>query len=405
MDWIKHSIRNKLLVITGVSTGLVVGAAGVGFWLSATNAAGTGHAVRTGLAGLLPSLGLMAVAICIAFVWFLIEVNRHIVVPARRLASDLQRMAGGDFTIPIVASSQDEIGRIAQSAERTRVDLGAMVTETQRSIQEVSQATQVLQEVTQEVMQSSQRQNELAATAAKSIQGVTSSLGAVSENAVSVHDLSHSSVESVEKGNEKVSELIGEIDQVEGTINAIAESVHKFMEHTALISNMTQQVKDIANQTNLLALNAAIEAARAGEQGRGFSVVADEVRKLAEKSAQAAGEIDSVTKNLGEQSGNVEAAIEHGQAAMRTSLDFLETVAMVLAEANSANQQANRGINDISAATREQSDAVVGVAENVAQILQCVTTNFEAIQRTAQSTGVLNDLATRLQTPLSRMKG
>ena len=77
------------------------------------------------------------------------------------------------------------------------------------------------------------------------------------------------------------------------------------------VSELTNDILNIADQTNLLALNASIEAARAGEAGRGFAVVASEIGKLSESSRDAAVNIQSINSTV---IGTVQELIKNANA-------------------------------------------------------------------------------------------
>lgn len=72
------------------------------------------------------------------------------------------------------------------------------------------------------------------------------------------------------------------------------------------VSNISEQIDDVAVQTNLLALNATIEAARAGEAGKGFAVVAGEVKQLAQQTGKATQAIADTVQRLNREAQELE---------------------------------------------------------------------------------------------------
>ena len=416
MNWFAHSIRNKMLAITGLGTILLLGSALLGLWVTwqdidAMLVAANGQALSapavTSFAehakqNILYSLGLMGVAILVSFVSFLWLINRAILTPARHLVEDFIEISRGNFRSPIRHDTEDEIGRISATAEQLRVEMARILREVQESAMRLNETSMRLTDSASELSNAAHQQSDAASSTASSVQEMAAAATTVADHAESVKTLTGQSLEHSHEGNVKLSELIGEISSVENSVADISQSVTEFIRSTEAITNMTRQVRDIADQTNLLALNAAIEAARAGEQGRGFAVVADEVRKLAEKSAQSASQIDEITSRLGIQSSQVDKSISSGQEALLHSQDILEDVAMVLAEASQSVSEANAGVSSITGAVHEQTMASQEIARNIERIAEMSQVNDSAARRNGDEASQLRMLADHLQANVSR---
>ena len=203
---------------------------------------------------------------------------------------------------------------------------------------------------------------------AASMEQLTSTVQTNSDTARQAAELAREASSAALRGGE----LVG---QVVGTMDAINSSSKK-------IADIIGVIDSIAFQTNILALNAAVEAARAGEQGRGFAVVASEVRSLAQRSAQAAKEIEGL---ITESVEKVETGTAQVGEAGRSMSDIVTQVKNV-----------NDLIAEISSATQEQSQGISQVGDAVSQLDQVTQQNAALVEESAAAAESLSQQAARL---------
>ena len=99
---------------------------------------------------------------------------------------------------------------------------------------------------------------------------------------------------SLADNKKNMNEMTEKMESLQNTIKVASQVFGLLQEEIQEISQVTEELTQIASSTNMLALNASIEAARAGQAGAGFAVVASKVQELAEDSNNCSSKVVSV---------------------------------------------------------------------------------------------------------------
>jgi methyl-accepting chemotaxis protein len=349
----------------------------------------------------------VAVAALGALLLIIYLLTKHFVTaPLDELRKGLSEIASGegDLTRRLPIKGNDEVGQCSQVFNHMMENFNQLVRQVRDSASQVSTRVSALSDSADRVSTSSHLQNEKSNEATAAVQQLVHSISSIAQSAAHVQHQSQESLARANEGSRNLGVLLGEMEVVERAVKEMATSVNDFVRNTESITQMTREVKDIAEQTNLLALNAAIEAARAGEQGRGFAVVADEVRKLAEKSSRSASEIDAITANLSAQSVAVRRSIEEGLEHLASSQTAVSTVSNVLAATNGSVTEVDHGLDSIASATDHQRRISSDVEASIESIAGMARENTGTVEQTAGAAHDLKRLAEGLASMVGRFK-
>jgi methyl-accepting chemotaxis protein len=310
--------------------------------------------------------GMLAVLMVVAalLLWATRQVMKTIGTEPAQAVALADSIASGDLTQDAAFATSDSTS-LMSALVRMQIQLRSIV----EGIREAAASIHTsCAEIAHGHVDLSNRTEEEAASLQETAASMEEMTATVSRNADNAKMASRHAAEASDvaaRGGQAVAEVVS-------TMSDISAS-------SAKIADIIGVIDGIAFQTNLLALNAAVEAARAGEQGRGFAVVASEVRSLAQRSATAAKEIRQL---ISESVERIDAGSKQVTAAGTTMGEIVESVKRVSAL-----------IEDISAASQEQSQSIMQVSATVQQLDKVTQRNATLVGEVTTSSTSLGEQA------------
>ena len=361
------------------------------------------------------SVLLFAIIIAVLCV-LIIQIATGIVRPIQELHGVADKISKGELDVEVKVSSNDEIGGVAESIEKTVVRL-------KNYIKYIDEIAEILGEIGNGNLHYVLKQDyagefgkikegleNLSSKLAETIEGIDTTATQVTGGAGQIAQAAQALAEGAVNQAAAVEELLATITDISGQVRENAEyaknaaedadDVKNNIEHSNqemrqlvnameeinecsnAISAIIANIEEIADQTNLLSLNASIEAARAGEMGKGFAVVANEVGNLSSESVLAVQKSTEL--------------IQNSINAVKRGMDLVGNAADRLSESVEGVVHLTNSINELSSIADRQKDSLAEVEKGLDQISNVVNDNSAMSEESAASSEELSAQAATL---------
>ena len=291
----------------------------------------------------------------------------------------LGEMAGGNLTVDVTANESYYVGDFKVLSVSLRTIHAGLV----RIIRDISQVAGQVDTGAERVSSGAQALAQGTTQQAATVNGLMSNVAAITTQ---IRD----STVRCGDASELVDRATGYAAQADKKMDQLTAATRNIDQSSAQIGTIIKTIEDIAFQTNILALNAAVEAARAGNAGKGFSVVADEVRSLAAKSAEAAQNTnDLISRSIQDAKTGTEST-DQAVSAMQVINDCVQSIKSLM--------------DEIAAASVQQSKMIASVENGIKEISTVVQDNSMAAEKSALVSKELSQQARTLKSLISRFR-
>ena len=244
----------------------------------------------------------------------------------------------------------------------------------------------VVENLTEGAQQVASASNQLSSTSQQLAEGNSEQASSIEETSATLEEsasMVHQNSENTKQAALLAAQAKNAADKGNAEMQEMMSSMSEIKKSSDQISKIIKVIDEIAFQTNILALNAAVEAARAGDAGMGFAVVAEEVRNLAQRSAQAAKDTAAI----------IETNIELSEQGVNVAKKVGDSLSEITLQAKKVNEL----MDEIAAASNEQSQGISQINKAISQMEKVTQMNASNAEESASASEELSAQAENLK--------
>ncbi|MCX6155061.1 MAG: methyl-accepting chemotaxis protein [Candidatus Kapabacteria bacterium] len=325
-----------------------------------------------------------------------------VIEPINDAGQTLAVMATGDLTARMQGTYKGDLANLKENINTFAESLSALILQVGEIVEATASGATQLSSTADTMASSASEQSAQTDEVAGAVEEMSRTITENSNNASQTSIVATKNGEIANEGGKIVEKTVQKMRDIASVVKQSAQNIQELGQSSKQIGEIISVIDDIADQTNLLALNAAIEAARAGEQGRGFAVVADEVRKLAERTTEATKQIAKMITGIQNETEQAVKVMNHGNEEVSSGIELADNAGKSLQEIVQSSRMVLDSINQIAAASEEQSATSEQISHNVLSISKVAGETARQIQDVAKTADDLTRLTEELRNMVSQ---
>ncbi len=326
-----------------------------------------------------------------------VYLSRRVVRPVQELAQAARRVARGDLDARVAVRSADEVGQLSAAFNTMVGGLHEVV----RALVEAAGATALdaerIRTSADALSVATREQSDSLQRAAETVQGMSARVSQGAETARTAAKTAVATGAVAREGGEAVGQALRKMEEMAGVVERSATTVERLQASGRVTAEMLRLIQQVAEETQLLAVNTAIEAARAGQHGKGFSVVAGEVRKLANRTRDAAAQVQTM---LGRSEADMRAAAElmrQGTTMVHEGLGMSSTAGDALSRLLASVNEIGGKVERMADENTRQSESGEHIAGRIHALSVRSTESVAGVQQIARAVEDLHARASKLK--------